>query len=98
APRHFFATVAPPFAGGGTDPVVVVVESVPGSPLVADYLHRVGQLPGVARVEARPGIPPQIPVPAVVPEGTSEGPGATRLVERIRGLERPVAAGVTGPA
>jgi putative drug exporter of the RND superfamily len=34
----------------------------------------------------------------VIPEGPSEGPVATRLVERVRGLERPVAAGVTGPA
>jgi putative drug exporter of the RND superfamily len=98
ASRQLFETVDARFAGGGTDPVVVVVESVPGSPLVADYLHRVGQLPGVARVDARPGIPPQITVLDVVPEGTSEGPVATRLVERIRGLERPVAAGVTGPA
>ena len=98
ASRQLFETVDARFAGGGTDPVVVVVESVPGSPLVADYLHRVGQLPGVARVEARPGTPPQIIVLDVVPEGTSEGPVATRLVERIRALERPVAAGVTGPA
>ena len=40
----------------------------------------------------------QITVLDVIPEGTSEGPAATRLVERIRALERPVAAGVTGPA
>jgi RND superfamily putative drug exporter len=98
ASRQLFETVDARFAGGGTDPVVVVVESVPGSPLVADYLHRVGQLPGVARVDVRPGTPPQITVLDVVPEGTSEGPVATRLVERIRALERPVAAGVTGPA
>jgi putative drug exporter of the RND superfamily len=98
ASRQLLETVDARFAGGGTDPVVVVVESAPGSPLVADYLHRVGQLPGVARVEARPGTPPQITVLDVVPEGTSEGPVATRLVERIRALERPVAGGVTGPA
>jgi len=84
--------------GGGTDPIVVVVESVPGSPLVADYLHRVGQLPGVARVEPRQGTPPQLTVLDVVPQGTGEGPVATRLVQRIRALERPVAVGVTGPA
>src|ERR671934_34656 len=34
----------------------------------------------------------------VVPDGPSQGPVATRLVERIRALERPVPAGVTGPA
>jgi RND superfamily putative drug exporter len=98
ASRQLFGTVDARFPGGGTDPVVVVVESAPGSPPVADYLRRVGQLPGVARAEVRPGTPPQLTVLDVVPEGTSEGPVATRLVERIRSLERPVAAGVTGPA
>ena len=98
ASRQLFDTVDARFAGGGTDPIVVEVESVPGSPLVADYLHRVGQLPGVARVEPRQGTPPQLTVLDVVPQGTSEGPVATRLVQRIRALERPVAVGVTGPA
>jgi putative drug exporter of the RND superfamily len=96
--RQLFETVDGRFPGGGTDPVTVVVESAPGNPLVADYLRRVQALPGVTRVEPRPGTPPTITVLDVVPEGTSEGPVATRLVERIRGLERPVAAGVTGPA
>ena len=96
--RQLFDTVRARFQGGGTDPVVVVVESAPGSPLVAGYLARIERLPGVARVEARPGTPPQITVLDVVPEGTSEGPVATGVVERIRALERPVAAGVTGPA
>ena len=96
--RQLFDTVRARFQGGGTDPVVVVVESAPGSPLVAAYLDRIGRLPGVARAETRPGTPPQLTVLDVVPEGTSEGPVATGLVERIRALERPVAAGVTGPA
>jgi RND superfamily putative drug exporter len=96
--RQLFETVDDRFQDGGTDPVVVVVESAPGNPLVADYLRRVEGLPGVARVEPRQGTPPQITVLDVVPQGTSEGPVATRLVERIRALERPVAAGVTGPA
>jgi RND superfamily putative drug exporter len=34
----------------------------------------------------------------VTPAGGSQGPVATRLVEQIRGLDRPVAAGVTGSA
>jgi RND superfamily putative drug exporter len=96
--RQLFETVDERFQDGGTDPVVVVVESAPGNPLVADYLRRVEGLEGVVRVEPRQGTPPQITVLDVVPEGTSEGPVATRLVERIRALERPVAAGVTGPA
>jgi RND superfamily putative drug exporter len=96
--RQLFETVADRFQGGGTDPVVVVVESAPGSPLVADYLRRIEGLPGVTRVEARQGTPPQLTVLDVVPEGPSEGPVATGLVERVRALERPVAAGVTGSA
>jgi RND superfamily putative drug exporter len=96
--RQLFEAVDGRFPGGGTDPVTVVVESAPGNPLVADYLRRVEGLPGVARVEPRPGTPPTITVLDVVPEGASEGSVATRLVERIRDLERPVAAGVTGPA
>jgi RND superfamily putative drug exporter len=96
--RQLFEAVDDRFQDGGTDPVVVVVESAPGNPLVADYLRRVEALPGVVRVEPRQGTPPQITVLDVVPEGSSEGPAATRLVERIRALERPVAAGVTGPA
>jgi RND superfamily putative drug exporter len=96
--RQLFETTQARFQGGGTDPVVVVVESAPGNPPVTDYLRRIGELPGVSRAEIRPGTPPQITVLDVIPEGTSEGPAATRLVERIRALERPVAAGVTGPA
>jgi putative drug exporter of the RND superfamily len=96
--RQLFEAVNHRFPGGGTDPLVVVVESAPGNPLVADYLRRVQALPGVARVEPRPGTPPTITVLDVVPEGTSEGPVATRLVDQVRDLERPVAAGVTGPA
>jgi RND superfamily putative drug exporter len=96
--RQLFETVDDRFQDGGTDPVVVVVESAPGNPLVADYLRRVEALDGVVRVEPRQGTPPQMTVLDVVPEGTSEGPVATGLVERIRALERPVAAGVTGPA
>jgi RND superfamily putative drug exporter len=95
--RQLFETVEARFQDGGTDPVVVVVESVPGSPLVADFLRRVEELPGVARVEPRP-VPPPLTVLDVIPEGTSEGPVATGLVERIRELERPAAVGVTGPA
>jgi RND superfamily putative drug exporter len=96
--RQLFEAVGDRFPGGGTDPVTVVVQSAPGNPPVADYLRRVGALPGVARAEPRPDTPPTVIVLDVVPQGTSEGPVATRLVERIRDLERPAPGGVTGPA
>src|SRR4030095_13715653 len=39
--RQLFEAVDDRFPGGGTDPVVVVGESAPGNPLVADHLPRV---------------------------------------------------------
>jgi putative drug exporter of the RND superfamily len=96
--RQLFDTVQDRFSGGGTDPVVVVLEAAPGDPAVADHLRRVAALPGVARAEPRPRTPPTVTVLDVTPDGPSQGPIATRLVERIRALERPAAGGVTGPA
>jgi putative drug exporter of the RND superfamily len=96
--RRLFDTVEQRFPGGGTDPVVVVVESDPRSPTVAQYLRRIGRLPGVQSVRPREGVPPVLTVVDVLPAGSSQGPVATALVERIRGLERPVPVGVTGSA
>jgi RND superfamily putative drug exporter len=96
--RQLFETVDRRFEGGGTDPIVMVVETHPRSPLLAQYLRRVGTLPGVRSVRPREGIPPVLTVVDVLPTGSSQGPVATGLVERIRALERPVPVGVTGPA
>jgi putative drug exporter of the RND superfamily len=97
-PRQLFETVDQRFEGGGTDPIVLLVETDPRSPLLAPYLRRIATLPGIHSVRPRHGIPPVVTVVDVVPAGSSQGPVATRLVERIRGLERPVPVGVTGPA
>ena len=96
--RQLFETVDRRFEGGGTDPIVMVVESDPRSPLLAQYLRQVGSLPGVRSVRPREGIPPVLTVVDVLPTGTSQGSVATGLVERIRALERPVPVGVTGAA
>jgi RND superfamily putative drug exporter len=96
--RRLFETVEQRFPGGGTDPVVVVIESDPRSPMLAQYVRRIGRLPGVQSVRPREGIPPVLTVVDVLPAGSSQGPVATALVERIRGLERPVPVGVTGSA
>jgi putative drug exporter of the RND superfamily len=96
--RQLFETVDRRFEGGGTDPIVVVVETDPRSPLLAPYLRRIGTLPGVQSVRPREGIPPVLTVVDVLPAGSSQGPVATGLVERIRELERPVHVGVTGAA
>jgi len=96
--RQLFETVDRRFEGGGTDPIVMVVETGPRSPLLAQYLRRIGTLPGVRSVRPRDGIPPVLTVVDVLPTGSSQGPVATGLVERIRALERPVPVGVTGAA
>ena len=96
--RQLFETVDRRFEGGGTDPIVMVVESDPRSPLLAQYLRQVGSLPGARSVRPREGIPPVLTVVDVLPTGTSQGSVATGLVERIRALERPVPVGVTGAA
>jgi putative drug exporter of the RND superfamily len=96
--RQLFETLDRRFEGGGTDPIVLLVETDPRSPLLARYLRRVEALPGVLSVRPREGIPPVLTVVDVVPAGTSQGPVATGLVERIRALERPVPVGVTGAA
>jgi RND superfamily putative drug exporter len=96
--RQLFGTVDRRFPGGGTDPVVLAIETDPRSPLLAEYLRRVGRLPGVHSVRPREGVPPVLTVVDVLPAGSSQGPVATTLVERIRGLQRPVPVGVTGSA
>jgi putative drug exporter of the RND superfamily len=96
--RELFETVEARFPGGGTDPIVVAVETDPRSPLLTGYIRRIELLPGVDSVERRQGTPPVLTVLDVTPAGSSQGPVATRLVEQIRGLDRPVAAGVTGSA
>jgi RND superfamily putative drug exporter len=96
--RQLFETVDQRFEGGGTDPIVLLVETDPRSPVLAPYLRRIATLPGVHSVRPRQGIPPVVTVVDVLPAGSSQGPVATRLVERIRALERPVPVGVTGAA
>jgi RND superfamily putative drug exporter len=96
--RQLYEASRTRFEGGGTDPIVLLAEADPRSPLFAGYAERVRALPGVRSVTRRPGTPPGAVVLDVVPAGSSEGRVATGLVERIRGLERPTAVGVTGAA
>ena len=82
--RQLFDTVEARFQDGGTDPVVVGSSRSRLPP--GRRLPTPGRaLPGVARVEPRP-VPPPLTVLDVIPEGSSEGPVATGLVERIRDL------------
>ncbi len=96
--RQYLETLRDRFPGRGTDPIIVIGEIDPRSPQARAFAARVQALPGVVAVAPHPGVPAAITVLDVVPEGSSEGPVATRLVRGIRGLERPVAMGVTGSA
>jgi len=96
--RRLFETVRERFPGAGTDPLTVVVDVDPRSAGLADYVHRIKALPGVDSVQVRPLPLPTLTVVDVVPAGPSQGPVARRLVERVRALERPAAATVTGTA
>jgi RND superfamily putative drug exporter len=96
--RQLFETVRDRFPGGGSDPVVVVADLDPRSPLTAELAGRIRALPGVASMQPRPGLPPTLTVIDVVPDGPGQGDTATDLVRRIRALERPASVQVTGAA
>ncbi len=96
--RQLFETLRARFPGAGTDPLVVVVDIDPRSDGLADYVRRIGALPGADSVQVRPLPLPTLTVVDVVPAGPSQGPVARRLVERVRALDRPAGAAVTGSA
>jgi len=96
--RQLFQTVRARFPGAGTDPVTVVVDASPRAPELLGYLRRIQGLPDVDSAQLRSLPLPVLTVVDVVPAGSSQGPAARRLVERVRALDRPAAAGVTGSA
>jgi RND superfamily putative drug exporter len=96
--RQLWEATKARFPGAGTEPLTVLVDIPPQSPQLAAYLDRIERLPGVESVEQRPLPLPNLAVVDVVPQGRDQGEAATRLVERVRDLDRPAAAAVTGPA
>jgi len=96
--RQLFETLRNRFPGRGSDPIIVVAEINPSAPAAQDFVARVRALPGVVSVAPHQGVPPVVTVLDVTPDGPSQGVVATRLVNQIRNLERPVAVYVTGSA
>jgi len=79
------------------EPLVVVADgAVPAAELDA-YLRSVRELDGVRSVSLRDDVP-GLTVVDVLPEGTSQGPTAMRLVHELRGLAAPAPVRVTGDA
>jgi RND superfamily putative drug exporter len=96
--RQLFEATRSRFPGGGTEPITLVAQADPRSPVLTGLLGRVQALPGVRSVAARPGLPAALAVVDVLPAGASQGAVATGLVERIRGLRGALPVAVTGPA
>lgn len=91
-------TVADRFPARGTDPVTVLVDANRTEPSVMAWLDGISGSPGVLGASIRPGTPAGMTIVDVVPAGTSQGPEATALVERIRTSPAPFRAEVGGPA
>ncbi len=96
--RQLFQTLEDRFPGHGSDPIIVVAEINPSAPEARDFVARVRALPGVASVAPHQGVPPVVTVLDVTPDGPSQGAVATRLVNQIRNLDRPVSVQLTGSA
>jgi len=96
--RQLFQTLEDRFPGHGSDPIIVVAEINPSAPEARDFVARVRALPDVASVAPHQGVPPVVTVLDVTPDGPSQGAVATRLVNQIRNLDRPVSVQLTGSA
>jgi RND superfamily putative drug exporter len=76
------------FPARGTDPVTVIADADPADPAATAWMADVAATPGVVGTAIRPGTPAGMTVVDFIPAGTSQGPAATALVERIR-TDRP---------
>jgi RND superfamily putative drug exporter len=86
------------FPARGADPIEVLVEADGADPAVAAYVADLASMPGVAAAEVRPGMPAGTTLVDVVPEGTSQGLTAQRLVHELRDGEQPFPVLVGGVA
>jgi RND superfamily putative drug exporter len=86
------------FPARGTDPVTVLAATGPTDAATTDWLARIGGSPGVVGTVVRTGTPAGTTVVDFVPSGTSQGPAATALVERIRADQPAFDVQVGGPA
>jgi RND superfamily putative drug exporter len=91
-------TLADRFPAHGTDPVTVIASIDPTDPAATAWLTDLAATPGVAGAVIRPGTPTGMTVVDFVPTGTSQGPAATALVDRIRGDRPAFDIQVGGPA
>jgi RND superfamily putative drug exporter len=86
------------FPARGTDPVTVIADVDPPDPAAAAWVTDLAGTPGVVGTAIRPGTPAGMTVIDFIPTGTSQGPVATALVERIRADRPAFEVQVGGPA
>jgi putative drug exporter of the RND superfamily len=101
ASRQLDAALVDRFGRNHADPVVVLVDTRADTRAYVDFLNRVDELPGVRQVAPRLDMPEGIQlvqVVEVVPEGTTKGATALKVVRALRHLDEPFRVQVTGPA
>ena len=96
--RRLQETVQRDFSSGQADPIVVVVEADPAGSAVRDFLNELNTLPGVVRMQPRPGVKVAAAVIDVTPQGASAGATSRDVVRRIRAIDAPFPVLVGGAA
>jgi putative drug exporter of the RND superfamily len=86
--RAVALTLLDRFPSRGADPILVVAETAADHPDLVTYLRGIEAMPGVAAASPWHHGPVDATVLEVVPEGTSQGPTAQRIVHELR-AERP---------
>jgi putative drug exporter of the RND superfamily len=86
------------FPARGTDPVTVIADVDATSPAFTTWLGEIVASPGVVGSSTRPNTPAGLTIVDLVPSGTSQGPAATALAERVRNATTPFTVEVGGPA
>lgn len=81
-----------------TAPIEVLADAPAGDPRLADLEARMVALADVEDVVLRDGLPDGWSRWTVMPEGTTSGPGAQRVVAQVRALGDEVGVQVGGPA
>jgi RND superfamily putative drug exporter len=85
--RSVADTLAARFPGKQADPIQLVARRAAADPAVVAYAHRIEAMPGVSTVSID-AMPDNISITNVVATGSTQGPGAQRLVTELR-ADRP---------
>ncbi len=96
--RDVALVLAERFPSRGTDPVTVIADTDASNPAFQQWIEAQSARPQVAGLSVRPGTPAGTTVVDIVPNGTSQGPEATAIVETVRAEEPGFSIQVGGQA